>query len=359
MIETITLRNYRGHTDTTIRCARFTVLVGENACGKTSVLKAVQWVSRGIEDKLSGGMLRRGALQLDIGVAGVEAERAWRIDAMYRPATTGDELELVRAGVQNLDDGSMASRPRAMFLALNTDDLAATSAPRSVRPVLTPSGAGLASVLAHLKLAETERFERIVAQLREVVPITKDLGFTRAQVTEMVPRAVQVEGRAVEVVSAVTTIHDVLLFDFIDAPRVPASLVSEGTLLVLGVLTALETLDRDTYIDNDGVRNVMHHPVAVVLIDDLDRALHPRAQRTFVTMLRRVLDSHPNLQIIATSHSPYLVDSMRPEEVVVLGRDPGGRVVAKRLDEFPDDRLRGMLSTGELWMSEGDDWVSR
>jgi predicted ATP-binding protein involved in virulence len=92
---------------------------------------------------------------------------------------------------------------------------------------------------------------------------------------------------------------------------------------------------------------------------DIDRALHPRAQRSLVAMLRAILEATPQLQIIASSHSPYLVDEMRPEEVVVLGRNANGVVVAKRLDAFPDERLRSMLSTGELWMSEGDDWVAR
>lgn len=355
MIETISLRNYRGHADTTIRCERFTTLVGENACGKTSVLRAVEWVSAGLAMNLPAASLRRGAGLLELEFKGADASRPWRIDAAYR-AGQGDELEQVRAQVVHLDDGTTAARPRAVFLSLNMGDLAAPSAPRSVRPVLTPSGAGLASVLAHLKLAETERFDRIVSQLREVVPITRDIGFARTEVSESTPRTVQLDNRAIELVSTTKTIQDVLLFDFADATRVPASMVSEGTLLVLGVLTALETLDRDDVIEPQVGRR---HPIAVVLIDDIDRALHPRAQRAFVAMLRRVLESHPNLQIIATSHSPYLVDAMKPEEVVVLGRNPAGVIVARRLEEFPDQRLRDMLSTGELWMSEGDDWVAR
>jgi len=50
---------------------------------------------------------------------------------------------------------------------------------------------------------------------------------------------------------------------------------------------------------------------------------------------------------------------LRVDEVVVLGRDANDAIVAKRLDEFPDERLQSMLSTGELWISEGDDWVRR
>jgi AAA15 family ATPase/GTPase len=41
MIDKIRLRNFKGHLDTTVPLGRFTVLVGDNASGKTSVLEAL------------------------------------------------------------------------------------------------------------------------------------------------------------------------------------------------------------------------------------------------------------------------------------------------------------------------------
>ncbi len=54
----------------------------------------------------------------------------------------------------------------------------------------------------------------------------------------------------------------------------------------------------------------------VVLIDELDLHLHPRWQRRVVDDLRRAF---PNVQFIATTHSPFVVQSMRADEVVILG----------------------------------------
>ncbi len=161
----------------------------------------------------------------------------------------------------------------------------------------------------------------------------------------------------IELADTVQVIQEHLLLDFADAERVPASVVSEGTLITLGVLTALELFDRER--EAKVVAAVKNYPVEVVLIDDIDRALHPRAQRELIATLRAALDATPGLQILATSHSPYLIDALRTDEVVVLGRDARNAFVSRRLDEFPDERLRKMLSTGELWISEGDDWVSQ
>jgi predicted ATPase len=347
MIHTITLRNYRGHTETTIPCGRLTLLVGENASGKTSVLHALRWISEGIGPTLPAQLLRRGAAELEVVVEGEGAEGRFRIDAVYEPENGSPALRSTRSSTQPKDIYSPARRPQVVFLSLDAEALVAPSSAKSVKPALDPSGRGLAAVLAYLKLAETERFERIVERLRAVVPIVRGLGFTRVEASETVPRLVRVEDRVVELSDTVTSIQDALVFDFADADKVPASLVSEGTLLALGTLTAIETLD------------LAAHPFDAVLIDDVDCALHPRAQRALVATLRAILDTVPDLQILATSHSPYLVDAARPDEVVLLGRDAHGAIAAKRLDAFPDERLRTMLSTGELWMSEGEDWIAR
>lgn len=52
------------------------------------------------------------------------------------------------------------------------------------------------------------------------------------------------------------------MLDFKGAPDVPAPLASEGTLPVIGLLTALW----------------MEPKPRLLLLDDIDKALHPRAQ---------------------------------------------------------------------------------
>jgi predicted ATP-binding protein involved in virulence len=53
----------------------------------------------------------------------------------------------------------------------------------------------------------------------------------------------------------------------------------------------------------------------VVLIDELDLHLHPKWQRIVVDSLRRVF---PNVQFIATTHSPFIIQSLRDGELINL-----------------------------------------
>lgn len=65
--------------------------------------------------------------------------------------------------------------------------------------------------------------------------------------------------------------------------------------------------------------NVAQQVNGVVLIDELDLHLHPRWQRRVVDDLRRAF---PHVQFIATTHSPFVVQSMRADEVINLDRRP-------------------------------------
>ena len=91
--------------------------------------------------------------------------------------------------------------------------------------------------------------------------------------------------------------------------------------------------------------------------DDIDRGLHPYAQEKFIAQLRAVQAAVGDVQIVATTHSPYLVDAFEPEEVVVLARDKDRVVHARRLSDHPNKTPLEVLRTGEFWGAEGEAWV--
>jgi predicted ATP-binding protein involved in virulence len=56
----------------------------------------------------------------------------------------------------------------------------------------------------------------------------------------------------------------------------------------------------------------------IVLIDELDLHLHPRWQRRIVDDLKRTF---PEIQFITTTHSPFIIQALEPGELRVLGED--------------------------------------
>jgi predicted ATPase len=98
----------------------------------------------------------------------------------------------------------------------------------------------------------------------------------------------------------------------------------------------------------------------LLLLDDIDKALHPLAQRELVGQIRKVLEMDPDLQILATSHSPYMLDHFDARDVLVTALRPDGSTACAPLTEHPDfNRWRSSTRTGELWSFLGEDWVTQ
>lgn len=111
--------------------------------------------------------------------------------------------------------------------------------------------------------------------------------------------------------------------------------LSEGTKLILMILRILH----------------QENPPKLILLEDIDRGLHPRLFQKVVEMLRDIVKTK-EVQIIATTHNPYLVDEFAGEEESVLIVEKEGTVstitsLADRLQDgdTPEEAL------GSLWFS--------
>jgi len=83
----------------------------------------------------------------------------------------------------------------------------------------------------------------------------------------------------------------------------------------------------------------------VVLIDELDLHLHPRWQRQVVEQLR---NTFPKIQFICTTHSPFLIQSLRSgEELLVLDGQPTANLANRSIDEIAED----IMGVGETEVS--------
>lgn len=62
---------------------------------------------------------------------------------------------------------------------------------------------------------------------------------------------------------------------------------------------------------------------SLLLIDELEASLHPKAQRRLVESLAWLCRTK-NLQLVVTTHSPYVLEALPSEARVLLVREPGG-----------------------------------
>lgn len=119
-----------------------------------------------------------------------------------------------------------------------------------------------------------------------------------------------------------------LLIDFHGGVTVPFNELSDGQR---GMIALFADIARRMCILNPHMgMNVLTRTSGVVIIDELDIHLHPAWQRSIAPALKQAF---PNVQFIAASHSPQIIGSLRPEEVVVLNNgDPSHPQVTYGLD---------------------------
>jgi predicted ATP-binding protein involved in virulence len=72
----------------------------------------------------------------------------------------------------------------------------------------------------------------------------------------------------------------------------------------------------------------------IVLIDEIDLHLHPKWQRRVVDDLRRTF---PRVQFIATTHSPFIIQSLRAGELIDLEKKPSGEYVNRSIEDITEE----------------------
>lgn len=176
---------------------------------------------------------------------------------------------------------------------------------------LSRSGDNLANVIQFLKEREPERLEEIFARLRERIP-----RIDRVE-SELMP-----DGR--------------LLLQIKDAPfdrPVLAKFASDGTMKMLAYLVLLHD----------------PAPAPFIGIEEPENFLHPRLLPELAEECRAAA---AKAQLLVTTHSPFFVNGLQPDEVRVLYRGEDGYTRALRASDVPGvtQFIDAGASVGDLWV---------
>jgi len=176
---------------------------------------------------------------------------------------------------------------------------------------LSVTGDNLPNVIQYLSEEHPDRLKRIFETLRHRIP-------------------------RIEKISSKPLDDGSLLLQVKDAPfssPILARFASDGTLKMLAYLTLLY----DPY------------PPQLIGIEEPENYLHPKLLPELAEECNSASD---RTQLIVTTHSPFFIDPLQPEQVRVLYRDSNGYTQVKRAADMKGIRefLDEGASLGELWM---------
>lgn len=369
-ITRVRLQHFRSIKKADVRLDDLTLLVGPNGSGKSNFVDSLRFVSQALSENLDNALRERGGvaevrrrstghpthftIELDYAVENIEGTYMFKVGAVkggdYR-VTHEKCVVRYRDGLAHDDvfyevrDGAVVDASFETTLPPAADDrlyLVHASAIPDFRPVfaglsdvnvynlnpgiirepqrpdagdlLRRDGSNLASVLEHLKRNAPDIKAKVEEYLRLVVPDTVSADRASYGAYESVEFRQRVEGRE-------------------DAWTFPATSISDGTLRTLGILVALFAPGDTGY-----------SPIG---IEEPETALHPAAAGV---LLEALLSASRERQVIATSHSPELLDSvdLRPENLLAVRASNGVTTIAP-VEEATADALRaGTYTAGEL-----------
>jgi predicted ATPase len=321
VIASVAFRNFKALRSTGLRLTPFNLVVGPNGSGKSSLIQAVlrlrTLAKLPLADRPEESPAKADAPEISFTFSppfeGVEAKLSCvselLCDLLQVKSPQPEAWAQVKAGLV---------RMRSFVFEHGTMVAPAT---RGITLELAGNGANLAAILAARQERAPEAFARLEQETLRIFPEFSGFVFTS------LPESAVEFGLRLADGSGV----------------VKAENLSQGTLYLLAVLV----------IAHDP------NPPPVVCIEEIDRGVHPRMLRETRDALYRLSypesfgETRPPVQVIATTHSPYMLDLFRehPEEIVITQKQ-GSAAHFERLTERA--HIKELLREGSL----GDMWFS-
>ena len=351
-IDRLRMWNFKRFADHTLELhPQFTLLVGDNGAGKTTILDALAvaagiWLVKPPDSMLanSGRNILPKEIRLAIKQAGDRRQfvECKPVSVTASGEIAGQQLEWRR---QIRWGGSRTSNAEAAkALRVIEKHFAADGGGENVpSPVIAYYGAGRAWLPSRSRSARSARVRRSARRWEAFYDCFEErirlddlkVWFQREAIASANRAGRWRPGYEVVKHAIVRCVPDAddLWYDgdreeivlSIEGHAQPFTNLSAGQRMMVALVADVATkvvmqnsyLVSDARLDDDEVPPVLQQTPGMVLIDEIDVHLHPKWQRRVVRDLK---ETFPQIQFVCTSHSPFVIQSLEAGELRMLDR---------------------------------------
>jgi predicted ATPase len=290
LLTRVDIQNYRSIYKASVPLSPFTLLIGANGTGKSNFLQLLKDASvTGLGDYDTFGPDVHPPKQFP-GFKHYAFSSEDQLISLYN-----DEKKTYQVKKYDSIPSNLPELKDVRIFSLNPCNAGACEnlAPW---PTVQEDGAGIVQVLDALKTGDREElFNQIEKTFSQYIPEVEKLSF----LPDKNAKRLQVRER------------------YLPNP-ILVSQLSEGMQLALILITIL----------------YQEHKPSLVCIEDIDRGLHPRLFQSIVELCFDLSEGDNGVQIIATTHNPYLIDEFKGhEEAVIIVEKENGQTTFTTLAE--------------------------
>ena len=344
-VRELQLNNYRpfGESPAFIFGDRFSVVAGVNGRGKTAILDSLALLLSRLLPLVSPARsgyrtvspsdvhlnAEMSKLSLKVNCAGYPIDYQLTYNSNRRKINTTKLPNRLQLEIRKAYGDPSRADDAAPLAVYYTTDRARYRLPKTLPPKLPR---GQAAAYTGALFNQTINYRDFMARYRASIELENE---QRSENPDYLGN------RAVEVISgalrsflggfANLRIQEKPLRLLIDKDGVPLDLtqLSDGERSFLALIC---DLGRRLALANPMLPNPLNG-AGVVLIDELELHLHPKWQREVADKLR---STFPNIQFICTTHSPFIVQSLRPGELINLDPEEFGEYADKSIEDIAE-----------------------
>lgn len=339
-LKELTLKNYKKYKENTLTFnSKFNLLVGENATGKTTILDGIATALGGYLQCFNTILTKdtHGIKSRDIHVKylisnnGIEKIENIPVEILAAFNIDGENIELKRVK-KNIKQGTLLNKKEnvEIYKKVKTIENYINENKEIILPIFSYHGTGRlweqenknSSKMENLKRVDGykdclnaksnyrnfiswfEKLERHAFNIREENPVLQSvksiIGLTLEKLTQK------------KVKQVIYREDDLEIHYFSDNEIQRISLLSDGYRNIIGLVSDIAYR---MALLNPHLNDKITNTPGIVLIDEIDLHLHPKWQREITGLLRELF---PNIQFIASSHSPFIIQSMNKKEIISL-----------------------------------------
>jgi predicted ATPase len=292
----------------------WTVILGNNGTGKSTVLRALALALAGTDSeaaKAGRSLIRRGELSASIELTVV----ADAVEATYQTRlAVHEDGVVIQASTAPLQAGTLVAFG---FPAIRGIPPASGFDPTGEVPYSYPR---VADVVPLIRGGADERatnlrrwiFNSYVRSQDERLPAAARTRYRRAIDAFFTLVDAMAPGFDLAFSRCDTETFEILLKT--SDGEIPLDYISQGMSSTIGWAGIVMQRLAEIYADQDDPQACQ----ALLLIDEVDSHLHPEWQMNLVPSLKQLL---PNVQIVATTHSPLMVGNLGKNEVIRVRRN--------------------------------------